>query len=146
MASEPPQGLPLLLSDALATKEGQKYHTSTNKDALEPKLGEWKPSLCYSPSVNCSVQILHLTPKGYDTGLVEKLVEDLKVPVKIVYLGPEAHRNAIWEAYTKGSGDLFYSYFPNSNQHEISVSVTRQDALTSSPPTDAAFSVPSSGL
>jgi hypothetical protein len=111
--------------------------------------------------VNCSAQILHIAPKGYDTNLVEQLVEDLKVPVKVVYLGPEAHTNAIWEAHTKGLGDLFYSYSPNSNQHEISVSVTTRHgqmcvrvcvcvrardmkSLTSSPPTG--FSSPLLGL
>jgi hypothetical protein len=162
MAAQPPASLPSLLSDALATEEGQKYHTSVNKDALNPKLGEWMPSICSAASVNCSAQILHIAPKGYDTNLVEQLVEDLKVPVKVVYLGPEAHTNAIWEAHTKGLGDLFYSYSPNSNQHEISVSVTTQHgqmcvclcvrarardmkSLTSSPPTDAAFPLPSSG-
>ena len=127
MAAEPPKSLPSLLSDALTTEEGKEYHTSTNKDALKPRLGEWKPSLCDRPSVTCSAQILHISPEGYDTGLVEKLVEDLKIPLKVVYLGPEAHTNAIWEAHTKGSGDLFYSYSPNSNQHEISVGVTRQN-------------------
>ena len=51
---------------------------------------------------------------------VEALVERLKLPVKVVYLGAEKHREAIWRAYTQRVGALFYSFYPNTNQHGIS--------------------------
>ena len=67
------------------------------------------------------MHILHIAKTGYDEGLVEALVEKLEIPAKVAYLGPEAHTDALWTAYTERKGALVYSYFPNANQHGISI-------------------------
>ena len=51
---------------------------------------------------------------------MEALVERLKLPVIVVYLGAEKDREAIWKGYTQRVGALFYSFYPNTNQHGIS--------------------------
>lgn len=73
-------------------------------------------------SVKCDV----IATTGYDEGLVEGLVDKLKIPAKVAYLGPQAHTDALWTAYTEKKGALVYSYYPNANQHGISIlSLTR---------------------
>jgi len=107
-----------MLQDALSSPSGQQHYT---KEQVEnPEYGEWSgSSLCSSG--NCTVQILHITPQGYDEGQVEELVKTLGIPAKVAYLGQTAHTDAIWSAVTKRSGSLVYSYVPNTNQHGISI-------------------------
>jgi len=64
---------------------------------------------------------MHIAPKGYDEGMVEKLVQTLGLQAKVVYLGEDAHTKKIWQSYKKRAGTIVYSYFPNINQHGIPI-------------------------
>jgi len=90
-----------LLQDALKGHSGQAHFAQEAFD--QPELGEWDGSpLCAGG--NCSVQILHIAPQGYDEGQVEALVQTLGIPATVAYLGQTAHTDAIWSAVTKGTG------------------------------------------
>ena len=104
----------------LTTAEGQK-HFETAEDLFADSYtrDEWYPKIC--DTQNCTVQIFHIAKRGYDEGAVEKMVEMMGLPAKVVYLGEFNHTEAIWRAYTKRAGALVYSYYPNTNQHSISV-------------------------
>eukprot|EP00277_Geminigera_cryophila_P024202 CAMPEP_0179462078 /NCGR_PEP_ID=MMETSP0799-20121207/44575_1 /TAXON_ID=46947 /ORGANISM="Geminigera cryophila, Strain CCMP2564" /LENGTH=923 /DNA_ID=CAMNT_0021264863 /DNA_START=81 /DNA_END=2854 /DNA_ORIENTATION=- len=107
-----------MLQDSLSSPSGQHHFMQENVE--NPEYGEWSnSSLCSSG--NCTVQILHITPTGYDEGQVEELVKQLGIPAKVAYLGQTAHTDAIWSAVTKGTGALVYSYEPNTNQHGIPI-------------------------
>jgi hypothetical protein len=95
-------------SDALKTEAGQKHFESARQLFQDPfsDLEEWSPKICETQ--NCTVQILHIAKKGYDEGAVERLVELLEIPAKVVYLGEFNHTEAIWKAYTKRAGALMY--------------------------------------
>ena len=45
----------------------------------------------------------------------------MKVPIKVVYLGAANQTEAIWSAHTKRAGALVYNFYPNVNQHKISI-------------------------
>ena len=102
------------------TAKGEDHFAQgEQKDWETDGTSEWSPELCKTQ--NCSVKILHIASKGYDEGLVEQLIETMKVPAKVEYLGQTKHTQAIWNAYTKISPALVYSYYPNVNQHGISI-------------------------
>jgi len=115
-----PQNTGVLIKEALKSPAGQEHFRVT--DYVPPCSGtdcEYVPAYCSHAS--CDVQILHIAKTGYDEGLVEALVEKLKIPARVAYLGPQAHTDALWTAYTEKKGALVYSYIPNENQHGISI-------------------------
>ena len=67
------------------------------------------------------MKILHIAPQGYDEGIIEALVETLGIQAHVAYIGQENHTQAIWNGYTEGAAGLVYTYYPNSNQHGISI-------------------------
>ena len=111
----------LKCSAALNTRDGQQHFKTAQELLSDPfmKFEEWSPTLCKTQ--NCSAQILHIASKGFDEGAVEKLVEDLGIPATVVYLGQANHTQAIWSAYTQQDGALVYNFYPNVNQHGVSV-------------------------
>ena len=107
---------PPLLSEVLKTEKGQNHF---KLESVTSPVSEWLPPQCYNKT--CDVQIMHIAPKGYDEGMVEKLVQTLGLQAKVVYLGEDAHTNKIWQSYKKRAGTIVYSYFPNINQHGIPI-------------------------
>ena len=77
-----------LRRDALMSSEGQA-HFAQGEQAEWDMADEWRPDVCNTQ--NCSVRILHISAQGFDEGLIENLVETLKVPAKVAYLGQENH-------------------------------------------------------
>lgn len=116
-----PRETGVLLKDALKSPYGQQHFNTSEyvPTCSAAECQEFVPPQCNGR--DCDVQILHIDKTGYDEGLVEALVEKLKIPAKVAYLGPEAHTDALWTAYTERKGALVYSYFPNANQHGISI-------------------------
>jgi len=115
-----PQGTGVLIKEALKSPAAQEHFNVT--DYVPPCSGtdcEYVPEHCSDAS--CEVQILHIAKTGYDEGLVEALVDKLKIPARVAYLGAQAHTDALWAAYIEKKGALVYSYFPNANQHGISI-------------------------
>ena len=109
---------PVLLDEALLIPSVQKHFSQNH--VTSPALGKWEENpRCRAG--NCTVQVLHIAPTGYDEGLIETLVEQLGIPAEVVYLGAQAHDDALWAAYTRMTGALMYSYVPNSNKKGISI-------------------------
>ena len=114
-------GSGLSYSDVLQTAEGQAHFKGV-KDLLPGEdldFEEWSPTICKTQ--NCTVQILHIAKTGFDEGKVEKMVEDLGIPARVVYLGEQNQKRALWNAYTKRVGALLYNFYPNARQNGISV-------------------------
>ena len=110
----------VLLKEAMDDPAIQR-HFSQEKVAM-PEHGSWNDApRCQHRGTNCSVEILHIAPTGYDEGLLESIVTTLNLPASIAYLGEEAHTKAIWKAYTARKGALVYSYFPNALQDGVAV-------------------------
>ena len=109
----------VLLKDALPDPEVREHFTAEN--VQNPSQGNWYPSQCARVGVNCSVQVMHIAPTGYDEGQVESLLEQMGVPAHVAYLGADAHTHKVWNSYTKKAGTLLYSYSPNANQEGISI-------------------------
>ena len=112
---------PFPCRDMLQTADGQKHFQGVKELFPDENLDleEWSPEVCKTQ--NCTVQILHIAKTGYDEGKVEKIVDDLGLPAKVVYLGEENHRRALWNAYNKRAGTLLYSFYPNTKQDHISI-------------------------
>ena len=123
---------PPLLRDAL--KDPYVINAFSEEQATDPVCGKigkcgnncddctYTPAVCRAAnSGNCSVQILHIAPTGYDEGKVEAMVEKLGIRAKIVYVGQKAHTSQLWTAYKKRSSSLIYSFYPNTNQYGISI-------------------------
>ena len=96
-------GTPLMLREALRTPEGQRHFQPSQPFYAD----EWIPPHC-DGQVNCSTRILHIGRQDYDEGRVERMVEELKLPVTVAYLGKRNHTDALWEAYTNRAGALVY--------------------------------------
>lgn len=106
--------------EALATPEGRAvFENGEQKNWPTKPEDEYIPKLCKIQ--NCTVKVLHIAAKGYDEGVIEALVENLRIPAHIAYIGQENHTQAIWNGYTEGAPGLFYTYWPNSNQHGIPI-------------------------
>jgi len=121
----------MLLDEVLASAQGQAHFswpdvnsTTTIRNACQSGVfdcdasGMWTPSHCANS--NCTAQILHISP-DYDQGLIEGIVNNLSMPVKVAYLGMEHHNNAWWLARRKRRGALFYYYTPSIPPHGVPV-------------------------
>ena len=110
-----------MLKEVLQTRAGQQCFATVKRlfGDQNPPVEEWSPTVCKTQ--NCTVEIFHISAKGYDEGKVEALVEKLKIPAKVVYLGVKNHTEALWNAYSTGVPALMYTYYPNTNLHGVSV-------------------------
>jgi hypothetical protein len=110
------------LQDALKTTAGQQRFGTVRQlfGEWHPTVAEWAPSICKTQT--CSTEVMHISASGYDEGLVEALVEKLKIPAKVLYLGAANHTKALWKAFVTATPILAYSYAPNTNLLGISLS------------------------
>ena len=125
--------LPWSLQEALETDAGRQHYGSQGpklmgSDDVRAKCvdgtydcdddGVWRPDYCPVSTTrtkagggairDCPVQIYHITP-AYDTGLLERLVSNLTLPVEVVYLGQERYEKLVEEVtITRPRGCLFY--------------------------------------